>query len=121
MLDGETQIQNVVYVATTNYPERLDKRFVDRPSRFDTIRKIDMPNAEARKAYIKAKLPEADDITISRYVKNTDGYSIAYMRELIVLTQCFGYSFEKSIDRLNGMHKRQPKSDDTEMQSIGFS
>jgi hypothetical protein len=28
LLDGESQLQNVVYVATTNYPERLDKRFV---------------------------------------------------------------------------------------------
>jgi hypothetical protein len=31
LLDGETQISNVVHVATTNYPEYLDKRFVDRP------------------------------------------------------------------------------------------
>jgi hypothetical protein len=49
LLDGEAQVDNVVYVATTNYPERLDARIVDRPSRFDTIRYIGMPSAGARR------------------------------------------------------------------------
>jgi SpoVK/Ycf46/Vps4 family AAA+-type ATPase len=35
MLDGENRIANVVYVATTNHPERLGARIVNRPSRFD--------------------------------------------------------------------------------------
>lgn len=121
LLDGESQLQNVVYVATTNYPERLDKRFVDRPSRFDTIRKIGMPTALARKAYLKAKMPESDDVTIARFVNGTDGFSIAYLRELIVLTQCFGFDFDSSIKRLNEMHKKQPKSGDAEAGTFGFA
>ncbi len=42
LLDGEHQIDNVVYLATSNYPERLDPRFINRPSRFDVIKKIGM-------------------------------------------------------------------------------
>ena len=54
LLDGENQIGNVVYVATTNYPEKLDKRFTDRPSRFDVVQKISMPNEDGKKIlYIK--------------------------------------------------------------------
>ena len=44
MLDGEMQISGVVNVATTNYPERLDPRFVDRPGRFDRITECPMPS-----------------------------------------------------------------------------
>ncbi len=43
VLDGEAQINNVVFLATTNYVEKLDKRFTDRPSRFDTVMKVPMP------------------------------------------------------------------------------
>jgi SpoVK/Ycf46/Vps4 family AAA+-type ATPase len=55
LLDGELQIDNVVFIATTNYPERLDKRIVNRPSRFDLVKLIDMPNANARKVYLTTK------------------------------------------------------------------
>lgn len=48
LLDGETQIDNVVNIATTNYPERLGARIVNRPSRFDERILVDMPNASAR-------------------------------------------------------------------------
>lgn len=121
LLDGESHLQNVVYVATTNYPERLDKRFVDRPSRFDTIRYIGMPTAAARKAYLMAKMPKVDEVTVSRYVKETDGFSIAYLRELIVLTQCFGFQLEASLERLRKMHKNQPNSTVREGGGFGFA
>lgn len=121
LLDGESQLQNVVYVATTNYPERLDKRFVDRPSRFDTIRYIGMPTAAARRAYLVAKMPKVDGATVTRYVKETDGFSIAYLRELVVLTQCFGFNLDASIERLRKMHKNQPKSGQGDGSTFGFA
>src|SRR5271170_4364869 len=33
LLDGEHQVSNVVVLATTNYPERLGERIINRPSR----------------------------------------------------------------------------------------
>lgn len=57
LLDGELQIQNVVFLATTNYPEKLDKRLVNRPSRFDVVQKIDYPNDAARRLYLGRKNP----------------------------------------------------------------
>jgi hypothetical protein len=38
-LDGKTQIDHVLFMATTNYPERLDQRFRARPSRFESLSK----------------------------------------------------------------------------------
>lgn len=103
LLDGETQISNVVHVATTNYPEYLDKRFVDRPSRFDTIMLVDMPSAQARRMYIKSKEPTLDDETLERWVVKTAGYSVAHLREVIVAVRCFEQSEDEVFKRLDEM------------------
>src|SRR5262245_5221029 len=49
-LDGSHQINKVINIATTNYPERLDRRIVSRPRRFDRIIKIEAPGPHIREA-----------------------------------------------------------------------
>lgn len=121
LLDGENQVENVVYVATTNYPERLDRRFVDRPSRFDTIRLIGMPSVAARRAYLKAKEPSLSDDDLKAYLKASEGYSVAHLRELLVLTRCFGRSLEDATKRLDSMRGTKPSSEqDYGGRAVGF-
>jgi AAA+ superfamily predicted ATPase len=120
LLDGETQISNVVHVATTNYPEYLDPRFVDRPSRFDTVMFVDMPSPRARAVYFKAKEPSLDDPTLERWVKRTDGYSIAHLREVIVAIKCFEQDEDAAFKRLNEMREIKLKSDDVGFGRMGF-
>lgn len=110
LLDGESQVDNVVYVATTNYPERLNARFVDRPSRFDTIRYIGMPSAEARGAYFDAKVPDMANDELESFVKASDGYSVAHMREMIILTRCFGVDLAEAKKRLDRTRLIKPSS-----------
>lgn len=105
LLDGEFQINNVVHVATTNYPHLLDRRFIDRPSRFDTIMKVGMPTAEARRVYFKAKEPDLGPEVWDRWVKQTEGYSIAHLREVCIATQCFNQPEEAVFARLNKMRQ----------------
>lgn len=120
LLDGESQVDNIVYVATTNYPERLDRRFVDRPSRFDTIRYIGMPSAEARKTFLEHKEPTYNDIELAQLVKMSDGFSIAHLRELIILTRCFNMSITQACDRLAAF-RTKPSSDSTpDKPAFGF-
>lgn len=111
LLDGETQIDNIVFVATTNYPERLDKRFVDRPSRFDTVEYVGMPTAEARRAYLQHKEPLLPAATIEEMVEASAGFSIAHLREFIILTQCFGRSIQDAAQRLTASSRRPPHSE----------
>lgn len=111
LLDGEAQVDNVVYVATTNYPENLDRRFIDRPSRFDTVRYIGMPSANSRFAYLRAKLPSVVESLLAQYVERSEGYSIAHLRELIILTRCFGLSLDDATARLNHMRFSNPHSE----------
>jgi energy-coupling factor transporter ATP-binding protein EcfA2 len=110
LLDGESQVDNVVYVATTNYPERLDPRFVDRPSRFDTVRFIGMPSAEARAVYFAAKTPSLSIADRAAFVEASDGYSVAHMRELVILTQCFEVSLAEAKERLDRSKALKPSS-----------
>lgn len=122
LLDGETQTSNVVHVATTNYPELLDKRFVDRPSRFDTIMFVDMPSPAARSAYFKAKEPSLDEVTLKRWVFKTEGYSIAHLREVIVAVKCFEQSEAAVFERLDEMRTDRLTSDGSggRHRAIGF-
>lgn len=119
LLDGENQVNNVVYLATTNYPENLDPRFINRPSRFDEVIKIGMPSDEARAMYLRAKLnkSELSDSQLATWVVDTKGMSIAHLRELTVAVYCLGRDYNETIQRLKSM-KITPKS--TDSRTIGY-
>ncbi len=116
LLDGSEQINNVIHVGSTNYPERLDKRFVDRPSRFDTVKKIGMPGWDAREAYFRAKF-DGKDVgwwnadQLDRWTKLSKGFSVAHMREMIISVCCLGQELEDVVNRLEKMHERKPTSE----------
>jgi hypothetical protein len=110
MLDGEHQTDNVCYIATSNYPERLGARIVNRPSRFDERIKIGMPSAATRLAYLQKTCGGAE-YPLGRWVADTDGLSIAHLRELVVAVICLEQPYDTVIERLRAMEIR-PKDDD---------
>ena len=120
ILDGIKQIDNVVYIATTNYPEQLEERITNRPSRFDRRYEILMPNAKVRESYFRSKLSEEDlkNIIISDWVKQSDGMSMAHLRELVIAVVALGNTFEDTLARLNGM-KVKPKIK-SKTRKVGF-
>lgn len=121
LLDGENQIGNIVYVGTTNYPEKLDRRFVDRPSRFDTIKHIDYPSSAERRAYLLNKEPTLlEDDVIRDWVKATDGLSIAHLKELIILVKCYGHTLAEAAQRLNDMHNAKAGAPGKSANKVGF-
>lgn len=118
LLDGEYSIDNVVFLATTNYPEKLDPRVVNRPSRFDRIVHIGMPNAASRKLYLESRNLGLNAEELEKWVKDTEGLSIAHIKELICDVFCFDNPFETELKRLKSMFKT-PKSDD-QRKAAGF-
>lgn len=112
LLDGEFQVDNIVFIATTNYPEKLDRRIINRPSRFDMLKYVGMPQPTARKTYIETTLERANDSVdnIDEWVEKTQGFSIAHLKELIVFVRIFGVTLDEGIERVQKLIKSKPSS-----------
>lgn len=87
LLDGEDQVDNIVFIATTNYIQNLSANITNRPSRFDERIHVAMPKRDERLAYLLAVVGETDDQTrtmLTGWANDTSGFSFAHLRELIV-------------------------------------
>jgi SpoVK/Ycf46/Vps4 family AAA+-type ATPase len=107
ILDGVKQIEDVVYIATTNYPEKLQDRITNRPSRFDRRYKVELPNKDIRRAYILHKLTENDlkNVDVDMWVERTEGMSLSHLKEVVISTIVMGREFEEVMDNLEGLKK----------------
>lgn len=107
-LDGINQINNIVIIGTTNYPEKLQDRLLNRPSRFDRRYEIKMPDEKIRQFYFEKKLKEEDlkEIDLEKWVNETEGYSLAHLGEIIKSVYVLGNTFEETMDILSGMKKK---------------
>ena len=121
VLDGVNQIDNVVYLATTNYPEKLQERISNRPSRFDRMYEIGLPNDAVRKFFIENKIDPIDlpKIDINKWVKMTDGLTLSHIKEIIVSTQIFGKKIEEVCEHFGNM--KRPKSSRSANSKLGFN
>lgn len=117
-LDGEMQIDKCINIATTNFPELLPKRLVNRPRRFDRIIKIGFPSAEMRKIYFQKKLGIEDPV---KWVAASQDYSFAACAELVISVECFGNSFDETKKRLDEMMKATPSSSEFDGKLVGFN
>ena len=108
ILDGVKQIEGVVYIATTNYPEKLQERITNRPSRFDRRYKVELPNADIRRTYIKNKLTDNDlsGINIEEWVEKTEGMSLSHLKEVVISVIVMGRTFEETIINLEGLSEK---------------
>ena len=123
ILDGIYQSHNVVYLACTNYPEKLEERILNRPSRFDKRYLIDYPDAETRKFYLEKKIKsfDLDKVDLSDIVTRTEGLSLAHLGEFIKSVFIFGKSIEDSIEELKDMGKFISSSKFINKPKTGFS
>lgn len=103
LLDGEHAIDNVVFLATTNYIERLPARVVNRPSRFDKQILISGPDADMRRKYLASRHMEG--AVLEAFVAASHGLSMAHLKELIISVAILGNPLEGEIKRLKGAVK----------------
>lgn len=112
LLDGEAQISNVFNVATTNYIDRLEARIANRPGRFDIREFVPMPTAAARKIYLQKIAPELDEYELTCWVKDTENFSAAHLRELASSVFCLEEAYLETLNRLKAMRERPKDSAD---------
>lgn len=118
LLDGDNQIDRVINIATTNYPELLDKRIVSRPRRFDRLYKILAPSDDIRIQFLKKKLPKTANV--KQWIDKTKGLSFAALTESLISVLCLGNSLDETVATLKDIESKEPKSSDFGTKKVGF-
>jgi len=104
VIDGMEGFDKIVFLATTNYPEKLGSRIMNRPSRFDKRVFVGMPNSESRKMYLDAKLGGSDlSSHIPKWVEDTEGFSTAHLKEMVIAITILGKDYDETLERLRSM------------------
>ena len=109
LLDGDNQISGVCNLATTNYPELLDKRIVGRPRRFDRVHRIGNLDEKARKTFLDKKLPKGENT--ATWLQKTKGLSIAALSETIISVFCFGKTLDEAVDIMKSLAEEKSSTD----------
>lgn len=116
-LDGENSLYNSYTIATTNYPEQLPGNIVNRPGRFDKLFRIDKIPEKDRKIYLEHFLKRSIS---EQELTSTTKYSMAFLRELVLMILKNRYSFDDAITALD-KHKQTVKNEfKSEVREIGF-
>lgn len=103
LLDGVDTADNIMYLATTNYVNRLSERVL-RPGRFDRKIEVPYPPEAGRRAYLESKLHDEglSKEQMEYLVKASEGFSFGHLRELVTGAFCMGQPVQVVLDRLNG-------------------
>jgi len=123
ILDGVNSFEDVVFLATTNYPDKLGARIINRPSRFDKRIKIGYPSFEARKMYLEYLLTKTEikekKVDVSKWAEDTDGFSLAHIKELVVSVIILDNDYSEALTTLRDMKEVVLAEEDGS--KIGFS
>lgn len=105
MIDGMVPLHKTVIIATTNYPNELPDTIVNRPGRFDNHYNISYPSESARKLLICNIIPDnlIDEVDIDKYVKDSHGFSMGHIKELVMATMLMNKNYDETILRLKTM------------------
>lgn len=122
-LDGNNQVENVIYFATTNYIERLEERISNRPSRFDDKVYVPYLTSADREFIIKYKIKDVE-IDLDMWIKGTQNMSFAHIIELIKSVFILNEDFDKAIEKLKKMmnyKKETSENYEKDLKQIGFT
>jgi SpoVK/Ycf46/Vps4 family AAA+-type ATPase len=126
ILDGNMKTSGVVTIATTNYIDKVEARYKNRPSRFNKVVEFPLPNKESREMFIKCSiLPEdLERIDLNKWVKETEGFTIDHINELIQLVLVFDEDEDESFALIKDMvdnYSKLKNSTSVNKRKIGFS
>ena len=96
-LDGKSQIEHHLVIATTNNTRDLPNSFL-RPSRIDLKVEVAQPSDEVRKEYLKHK--NLEESLINEIVEKTNKFSFADLKELYIAIKLLDYSVDEAVARI---------------------
>lgn len=114
LLDGLYSLENCFIIATTNHLDKLDTALTNRPSRFDRLYNIDLPNESTREKFINKYFPNLTKEELEKAVKKTEGFTGAYFKELFIFTNLHDCDMNTAIERINNqlaLFKKEKEAD----------
>jgi len=120
LYDGERQVNNVIHIATTNKPDAIADRFIRRPGRFDVVIGVHAPGRETRGAYLRHICKNIEEKQINEILDQTDGLSLAYMREIATTYLVLEIPLKETIARLKKQANQKYATKQTGF-TIGFT
>ena len=91
-LDGFKNNDGLLIIASSNHPERIDEALLKRPSRFDRVYHIGVPELAERTEYCRRLLTKSPmplmeidtDALAAQIAAATDGFTPAFLKEAIL-------------------------------------
>ena len=126
-MDGFRDNDGLLIIASSNHPERIDEALLKRPSRFDRVYHVGLPEAPERAEYCRRFLarmpnlsPELDQEQLClRVAELTSGFTPAFLKEaflsatlqmaqegLMALDEMFGAAVLEQVDMLRRYLKK---------------
>ena len=102
ILDGVIfQKEKVLFVATTNYLDKIPERIKERSSRFDSAYEFPSPSEEERHFFVSKLLENESDqkVFLDYIVKETDGYSYAEIKGIIINCKIYSLNIKEALER----------------------
>ncbi len=118
-MDGLDSMDGIVTVLCTNYPEKIPKTLIDRPSRFDDVIIFDLPDEGLRYEILDVhskniKIKERDKV-LKIIAKNSEGLTGAHLKEIVVYSMLLAADanrdetvekdFDKALDKVKETRK----------------
>ena len=104
-LDGANKMHKVLFIATTNFPEKLDIAIKNRPSRFDDIKNIGLPNEQTRKRLLLKYFPNTKKELLEKAIRKSDGLSGSHFKELYILSRLNNWELNQTIEEVKNRFK----------------
>ena len=84
-MDGLKQETDILFVLTTNRPEKLEEALASRPGRIDQAIEFPLPNAEGRATLVRLYSRQVDvpENVVQVVVKKTENVSASFIKELM--------------------------------------
>jgi SpoVK/Ycf46/Vps4 family AAA+-type ATPase len=106
LLDGRSTVENIIYIGTTNYIDKIPDRLKARPSRFNRIIEVKTPSVQMRRSFFNAKLhPEDKERWLEPMVEASDGLVLDFCKELILSILVYNKPLQAEANRLKLMAK----------------
>ena len=120
LLDGINSAEHF-FIATTNYPQKLDER-LNRPGRFDRRIRLPLPDEKLREHFFTEMFRKAKykPDNMNELVKKSDGFSYASLREFVVSVVVMRKSVDDTVNTLIELAKA-PSAETGGRNTIGFN